>query len=114
MLLTWGMGGGLNGGSGGPSFVLGFADLGAGAVDTSTQGVSVAPTFTRSTTAWDKLASGLWASVASGVPRSTYLGMNTAAGAYGGYLSEGQRTNLALWARDMSQADWVKVNTTAT
>lgn len=113
MLLTWGMGGGLNGGGSQPSFVLGLADLGAGAVDTSSQGVSVTPTFTRATTAWTKLSTGLWASVASGTARSTYLGADTTVGAYGGYFAEGARTNLCLQARDLSDAAWTKVNTTA-
>ena len=55
-----------------------------------------------------------WREVASGVPRSCYLGFNnTAVGAYGGYLAEDARTNLALWSRDMTNAAWVKINVTA-
>ncbi len=95
-----------------PAFALGFADLGAGVVDTSTQAVAATPTFTRATTAWTKLSSGLWASVASGSPRSFYSGFNTAAGTYLGFLSETARTNLCLQARDLSNASWTKVNTT--
>ena len=96
-----------------PSFALGFADLGAGAVDTSTQSSPGTPTFTRATTAWTKLSTGLWASVATGVARSNYSGATTATGSYRGYLSEAISINLCLQARDMTQADWVKVNTTA-
>lgn len=106
----------VTGGSGGgtPSFVLPLNDLGAGAVNTTPifGSGSVTPTFTRATTAWTKLSTGLWASVASGTARSLYLGANTAVGAYGGYLAEGARTNLALQARDLSNASWTKVNTT--
>lgn len=95
-----------------PVFVLGFADLGAGAVDTSTQGSPVTPTFTRATTAWTKLSTGLWASVASGTARSVYSGFTTASGSYIGYLAEGARTNLCIQARDLT-ATWTLLNTTA-
>ena len=97
------------------SFVLPLADLGAGAVSTTLQVGVGSPTFTRATTAWTKLASGLWASVASGTPRACYLGANTAIGAYAGYLAEGAATQLVTptaTIRDMTQAQWVKVTMT--
>lgn len=70
-------------------------------------------TFVRATTAWTKLASGLWTSVPSGSPRSCYLGASTAVGAYGGYLSESGDTNQCLQGRDLSNVVWIKTNTTA-
>lgn len=36
-----------------------------------------------------------------------YLGLNTAVGAYGGYLAEGAATQLCLDPRDMTTANWV-------
>jgi len=83
-------------------FIALLADAGNGAVNTSLfHGVGAA-TFTRATTAWTKLSSGLWTSVASGTARSFYTGLNTAVGAYAGFLAEGQRTNSCLQARDLS------------
>lgn len=93
-----------------PQLGVAFADLGAGVVDLS------GGTFTRATTAWTKLASGLWAPVASGAPRSHYLGMNTAVGAYNGWLQESARTQLVTPTasiRDMTDASWVKTTMTA-
>jgi hypothetical protein len=95
-----------------PAFALGFKDLGAGAVDTSSQGSAATPTFTRATTAWTKLSSGLWASVASGQARSFYEGLDTTVGAYQGFLAEGARTNLCLQARDLTTT-WTLLNTTS-
>lgn len=100
-----------------PAFALPLGDLGSGAVNT---GPSIAlggtaATFTRATTAWTKLASGLWASVGSGVARSCYLGADTAAGAYGGYLQEAAGTQLVTPTasiRDMTNAAWVKTTMT--
>ena len=94
------------------SFILPLADLGAGAVDTSEMRSNATPTFTRATTAWTKLSSGLWASVASGTARSFYSGLDTTVGSYLGYLAEGARTNLCLQARDLSNASWTKSSTT--
>lgn len=93
------------------SFVLPLADLGAGAVNTAPL-VGGSATFTRATTAWTKLSTGLWASIASGTARSAYLGMTTAVGAYGGYLSEGARTNSCLQSRDLTNASWTKTTLT--
>jgi hypothetical protein len=85
-----------------PSFFLPLSDSGAGAVSTAVS-IGVGPaTFTRATTAWTKLSSGLWASVASGTARSFYSGLDTTVGTYAGYLAEGQRTNSCLQARDLS------------
>mgnify|MGYP001617388397 CR=1 FL=1 len=101
------------------SFGLNFNDVGSGQVNTTVFSGSVSPTFTRASVAWTKLASGLWAQVATGVPRSAYLGANTISGAttgYGGYLSEGARTQLVTPTaaiRDMTGAAWVKTNVTA-
>lgn len=108
MLLNWGMGGG---GIGRPSFALGFANLGSGLVDTSSQGSPVAPTFTRATIAWSKLASGLWAPIASGSARYTFNGATTAVATTGGYFAEGARTELVTpltSKRDMTDAAWSK------
>ncbi len=92
-------------------FVLPLADLGAGAVDTSLARGTGGATFTRATTAWTKLSTGLWASVASGTARSSYIGLTTAASAYGGYFAEGAGTQLVTPTasiRDMTDASWVK------
>ena len=73
------------------------------------------PTFTRATVAWTKKENGLWAQVGSGVPRSSFIGMNTAVGEYGGYLQEGAGTQLVTPTasiRDMTDASWVKTNMT--
>ena len=97
-------------------FILPLGDLGSGAVDLTLQRGSGSATFTRATTAWTKLSSGLWASVGSGVARSSYIGFNTAVSAYGGYLSEGAGTQLVTPTaaiRDMTDAAWVKTNVTA-
>lgn len=70
------------------------------------------PTFTRATAAWTKLASGNWAAVASGAPRSMYLGLDTTVGAYAGYLAEGARTNECLQARAGTATHWIATNAT--
>ena len=97
------------------SFFLPLTDSGAGTVNLVPGiGAGVA-TFTRATTAWTKRESGLWASVGSGVARSAYIGMNTAVGAYGGYLAEGAGTQLVTPTasiRDMTNAAWAKVTMT--
>ncbi len=99
----------------GISFFVKFTDAGSGIANIAAVFGGVNATFTRATAGWTKLSTGLWAEVASGSPRSFYgAANNTVAGAYAGYLAEGARTNLALQSRDMAQADWVKVNTTAT
>lgn len=103
-----GAGGGVNH----PVFWAPLADSGAGAVNT-TASAGGAATFTRATTAWTKLSTGLWVSVASGTARSCYLGATTAVGAYGGYLAEEARTNQCLQSRDMTNASWTKVTMTA-
>lgn len=108
------MGGGLNA----PSFWLELRDSGAGAVSTAaslSNGTATAA-YTRASPAYTKLSSGLWASVASGQARSSYIGLNTAVSAYGGYLAEGSRTQLVTPTasiRDMTDASWVKVTMTA-
>ena len=96
-------------------FQLQLLDLGGGAVNTTLARGTGTATFTRATTAWTKLASGLWASVATGVARSSYIGLNTAVTAYGGYLAEGAGTQLVTPTasiRDMTDASWVKVTMT--
>lgn len=95
-----------------PDFWAQFSDLGAGVVDlTLTQGSGVA-TFTRATTAWTKLASGLWGQVSSGAARSCYLGATTVVGAYGGFSAEELRINQCLQSRDLT-ATWTLLNATA-
>lgn len=96
-----------------PNFFAPLQDSGAGAVNAALAlGLGTA-TFTRATTAWTKLSTGLWASVASGTARSCYLGADTTVGAYGGYFAEVAATNLCLQARDLTNASWTKVNCTA-
>jgi hypothetical protein len=110
MLLTRPMSNGLMNSA---EFILPLQDLGSGAVDLSLgRGVGTA-TFTRATAAAAKLSTGLWKlDVASGTARSHYLGLNTAVGVYGGYLSEGQRTNSCLQSRDITNVAWAKVTLT--
>lgn len=96
-----------------PMFAVNLADLGGGAADISlSSGADWDPaTFTRATTAWTCLSTGLWAQVASGIARSYY----DAAHVYRGYLAEAARTNLLLQSRDLTNAtSWTKVNGTAT
>lgn len=98
-------------------FDLPLNDLGAGAVNTTPRIArgSAAATFTRATTKWTKLLSGLWTSVASGTAASCYYGANTAVGAYGGYLPEGAGVQLVTPTasiRDMTNAAWTAVNVT--
>lgn len=114
MLVNRTMGGGLPA----PSFWLELRDAGAGAVNTTPSLANGSPTatFTRATTAWTKLSTGLWASVASGSARSCYLGADTTVGAYGGYFAEGAGIQLVTPTasiRDMSDASWAKVTITA-
>ena len=94
-----------------PTFLLPLNDLGSGIVNI-VPAVGTGPaTFTRATTAWTKLSSGLWASVASGTARSCYIGATTAVGAYGGYFAEDAGTQLVTPTasiRDMTNAAWVK------
>lgn len=105
--------GGLGGLLNSAEFIAAFRDLGNGAVDLALDRGTGPATFTRATAASTKLSTGLWKlDVASGTARSFYFGMNTAVGAYGGYLAEGARTNLCLQSRDLSNASWTKVNTT--
>lgn len=91
-------------------------DAGAGIVTTTlNRGVGSA-TFTRASTAYTKLSTGLWASIASGSPRYCYTGMDTTVKTTGGYLSEVAATQLVTPTaaiRDMSDASWVKVTATA-
>lgn len=95
------------------SFVLPLADLGAGAVNTALLVGTGSATFTRATAAASKLSTGLWKlDVASGTARSSYLGLDTTVGAYGGYLAEGARTNSCLQSRDITNASWTKTTLT--
>lgn len=102
-----------------PIFFIPLADAGSGAVNISPSAFrgSPAPIFTRTSVAWTKLSSGLWAAVGSGTPRSCYLGQDTAVGAYGGFYSEGPGTQLVTPSasiRDMTDASWVATTVTAT
>lgn len=86
-----------------PSFWVPFDDLGNGVVSLTENRTNATPTFSRATTAWTRLSTGLWASVASGSPRSYYL----ASGRYSGFLEEPSRVNRCLHARDGTNAVWV-------
>lgn len=91
-----------------PSFWVPFADLGAGVVSLTEIRTNATPTFTRATTAWTRLSTGLWASVASGSPRSYY----DANLIYRGFLCEGATTNRCLQSRDLNTAAWTASNIT--
>ena len=91
-----------------PSLWPPFSDLGSGIVDTTDVIGRAVATYTGATTKWTRLASGLWAEVASGSPRSYY----DADLVYRGYLSEITRTNRCLWSRDLTDAAWVATNIT--
>lgn len=100
--------GGLVGLMNSAEFILPLSDAGNGAVNLSLARGAGAATFTRATAAATKLSTGLWKlDVASGTARSSYIGLNTAVGAYGGYLAEGAATQLCLDPRDMTTANWV-------
>ncbi len=92
-----------------PIFKLNLADLGAGVVDTTPQvsAGSATATFTRATTAYARLSTGVWGLVASGSPRSMY----SVTGAYLGYWAEGARADVlgttAAIRRTMTDAGWV-------
>jgi hypothetical protein len=90
------------------SLSIPFADAGAGIVDTTLIKGTGSATFTRATTAYTRLSSGLWAQVASGQPRSFY----DSDGTYLGYLAEGARTNLCLQSNDFTNAAWTKTTMT--
>lgn len=93
-----------------PSFLLPLHDLGDGRVSLDHVNGVGAATFTRASAATCRLKNGLLKKVASGVPRAHYA----ADGTYLGYLSEGARTNLALYSEDFSHATWAKNSATAT
>jgi hypothetical protein len=64
------------------AFFVPLTDNTQGAVDLVPLIGTGPATFTRASSAWTKLPSGLWKSVASGVPRSCYIGLNTAVDSY--------------------------------
>ena len=100
----------------GADFILPLSDAGSGGVVTTQERGGGSPTFTRATVKWTKLATGLWASVASGTAASRYLGENTEVGEYGGYFQEAAGTQLVTPTasiRDMTQAEWAATNITA-
>lgn len=105
MLCSWPMTTGANA----PAFYLPLDDAGAGIVSTTAARSIGGATFTRATVAWTKLSTGLWASVASGSPRSCYIDRTTAATAYGGYFAELVATQLVTpdaSIRDMTNGAW--------
>jgi hypothetical protein len=107
------------GGGGATSLNLPLNDLGNGIVNTvpAQSSGSAVVTFTRASVDWTKLASGLWAPVATGIARATYLGRDTAVGQYGGYWSEPAGVQLIPTTRairDMTDASWVAVGITPT
>lgn len=90
----------------GLSFVLPLSDSGSGAVNTTPLFGTGGATFTRATSATTILSNRTIGNVASGTARSYYFPDGT----YGGYLAEGQRTNLVLAAENFSFA-WAVVGT---
>ncbi len=112
MISLWGATGGLNASL---SFQPLLTDAGGGIVNTNLFKGSGSATFTRATTAWTKLSTGLWTSVASGQPRFCYIGRDTTIQTDGGYLSELAATQLTTPTaaiRDMTDAAWAKVGIT--
>lgn len=93
------------------SFKCSFLDSGSGAVNTTPDynlGSGTA-TVLRATTAWTRLATGLYASVAAGSLRSYY----DTGGVYRGYLPQNQKINYALQSDDLTQAaTWVATTMT--
>ena len=90
-------------------FDLPLGDAGAGIaslVPNSSVG-SATPTFTRASSAYTRLSSGLFSLIATGQPRSMY----SAAGVYLGYWAEGARADVlgttAAIRRTMSDVGWV-------
>lgn len=101
------------------SFFLPLNDIGGGIANISPAFSlgSPTPTYSRAAIAWTKLPTGLWAPVASGQPRATYLGLTTAITAYAGYFAEGtatQQVTPTASIRDMTDASWVATNITPT
>ena len=92
-------------------FGIPFADSGAGAVNTTISLGTGSATFTRATSATCWSSSGLILTVGTGVARSSYTELTAAE--YLGYWSEEARTNTCLWARDFTNAAWVKTTCTA-
>lgn len=98
------------------TFSLPLTDAGAGIANiTNTIGLG-SPTYSRATSAWTKLSTGFWGSVASGQPRFCYILPDTSVQTDGGYFSEIQSTQLTTPTaaiRDMTDASWTKTNATA-
>ena len=95
-----------------PAFALLLNDLGAGEVNLRQSRGSGVATYTRASTAYTRLSSGLFASVATGVARSMYA----ADGTYLGYWPEGARadvlgTTVAI-RRVLTDVGWVSSNMT--
>ena len=93
----------------GITFELPLNDAGSGIVNTtplSSLG-SGTPTFTRASSAYTRLSSGVWSLIATGQPRSMY----SAAGVYLGYWAEGARADVLgttdAIRRTMADAGWV-------
>ncbi len=96
-----------------PTFWVPFSDAGAGAVNLNAYrgAPGTVATFTRATSATTWSSAGLLLTAATGVARSVYTELTGAT--YLGYLTEEARTNEVLWCRDLTNAAWVKVTTTA-
>lgn len=112
MIPLWGATGGLNASL---SFQPNLTDAGAGIANITLLKGAGSATFTRATTAWTKLITGAWASVASGQARFCYIGRDTTVQTQGGYFSEVAATQLTTPTasiRDMTDASWVKTGVT--
>lgn len=114
MITLWGQGA-LTFDPASADFTAPLSDAGAG-IATVAPTVGTGPaTFTRASTAWTKLSTGLWAQIASGQPRSRYGGDTTAVGTYAGFWREAAGTQLVTPTasiRDMTDASWVKTTMT--
>lgn len=100
-----------------PVFWVPFTDTGNGVCNINPVIAYGSTSFFLSTSPiWTRLASGLWKEVPAGSPPSYYgcIYDQPFAGRYDGLLLQGAKTNICLYARDGTQANWVKVNITAT
>ena len=90
-----------------PKFIPMLNDLGAGEVNLRLSRGSGVATFTRASTAYTRLSTGLFALVGSGVARSAYA----ADGTYLGYFAEGARADVLGTTneirRTMTDVGWV-------
>lgn len=99
-----------------PNLHIPFYDLGLGVASlVPFISYGTVGTFSRASTAWTRLQSGLWTQVPANIPRSYYGAERGTifSGRYDGILIEPANTNVILWSRDLTNAVWTKTNCTA-